>query len=95
MSKKSVSISDVEHVAKLSRIRFNDNEKESFRKDLQDIVSYFEILSKVDTSKITSFSKPTGTMRDDVVKKSYDNEDIIKNAPEKTDDAFIVPRVVE
>ena len=95
MAKKVVSKQDVEHVAILSRLEFNENEKISFQKDLDDIVSYFEILSKVDTSKVENAYKPLGVLREDDVKESSSNEDIIKNAPDKSDDAFIVPRVVD
>lgn len=95
MAKKLVSIDDVKHIAGLSMLEFNEEETKMFQKDLDDIVSYFEILSKVDTSKVNSNNKNFGILRDDEVKPSSNNDDIIKNAPEKSDNAFIAPRVVE
>lgn len=96
MSKKTITVEDVDHIAQLSRIRFNTTEeKKAMVADLGAIVSYFEILSSVDTSKITSFSRPIGVMREDEIRESFKNEDIIKNAPHKNDTAFVVPRVVE
>lgn len=96
MSKKIITIKDVEHIAQLSRINFNsEEEKESMVSDLDSVVSYFEILSKIDTSKVAPFSKPLGNLREDCVQESFRNEDIIKNAPHKNDTAFVVPRVVD
>ena len=95
MAKKVVTREDVEHVAVLSRLEFTDKEKVNFQNDLDDIVSYFEILSSVDTSNVSNVEKPIGILREDEVLKSSTNEEIIRNAPDKSDDAFVVPRVVE
>ncbi len=93
--KKVVTKQDVEHIAVLSRLEFDDKEKLKFQNDLDEIVSYFEVLSSVDTSNVKNVDRPIGKLRDDIVKPSSSNEDIIRNAPEKNDDSFVVPRVVD
>lgn len=95
MEKETVSISDVEHIMKLSRLEFSESEKKSVRKNLNDVVDYFSILSQVDTSNVEAVNKEVGTLREDVIKPSMDSGDVVKNAPKHTQTAFIVPRVVE
>ena len=95
MEKDKVSISDVEHVAKLSRLEFSEDEKEKVRNNLNDIVNYFSILSEVNTTGVPILNKPEGTLRKDEVKESLNQAEIVRNAPKHTSSAFIVPRVVE
>jgi len=95
MEKETVSIKDVEHVMKLSRLEFSEAEKEKVRKNLNDIVDYFGLLSQVDTSCIEAVNKEVGTLREDEIKPSMASEEVVRNAPRHTKTAFIVPRVVD
>lgn len=88
----------VEYVAELSRIKLDDASCAKMQSELGAIVGYMEILNQLDTEKVEPLSHVfniTNVMRDDDVKESYNREDILKNAPEHTDETFIVPKTVE
>lgn len=95
MSKKTVTSDDIRHIATLSRLEFEESEIESYRQSLEDMVAYLDILNAVDTTKIKDFSRPIGVLREDKVAPSLSSEEVVKNAAQKTDTSFIVPRVVE
>ena len=95
MENMKVSIYDVEHVANLSRLTFDDEEKKSIQENLNDIVNYFDIIGKVDCSGQDSKPLSYTIPREDEVKESLDKNDVVGNAPAKNANAFIVPRVVD
>ena len=88
----------VEYVAELSRIKLDEASTEKMQKELGAIVNYMEILNQLDTENVEPLSHVfniTNVMREDEVTASYDREDILRNAPEHTDETFIVPKTVE
>ncbi len=88
----------VSYVAALSRIKLEDSETEEMQKQMGAIVDYMDILNQLDTDEIEPLShifSITNVMRDDVTAPSYDREEILKNAPEHTAEAFVVPKTVE
>lgn len=88
----------VEYVAELSRIKLDERSTEKMQKELGAIVDYMEILNQLDTENVEPLSHVfsiTNVMREDDVKPSYDRADILQNAPEHTDETFIVPKTVE
>ncbi|MEA1974899.1 MAG: Asp-tRNA(Asn)/Glu-tRNA(Gln) amidotransferase subunit GatC [Bacillota bacterium] len=94
----SLTVKDVEHVAKLSRLSFDDNEKKDFIKKLNSVVDYIEKLDEVDVEGV----KPTyhalevkNVFREDKVEKSFDRKEIIANAPSAEGGCFKVPKVVK
>lgn len=95
MAKGQIKNQDVLDVAKLSRLEFNDSEIESIKNDLGEIVAYFGVLNSVPTDGIPEVRKPEGKLRADEVSTSLKPEELIKNAPSKSHNFFVVPRVVE
>lgn len=94
----SLSVKDVEHVAKLSRLSFKDEEKKDFTEKLNSVVDYIEKLEEVDVEGV----KPTyhalevkNVFREDVMKPSFKREAIIANAPDAEGGCFKVPKVVK
>lgn len=89
---------EVEYVAHLARLQFDEEEKEKFTSQLNDILSYMDILNKVDTSGIeptTHAIDLTNAFRDDIVKESVGTEVTLANAPDAFGDCFRVPKVIE
>ena len=89
---------EVEHVAWLARLELAEDEKERLTGHLNQILGHFEELQKLDTSQVepTSHSIPVrNVFREDVVRPSLPTEDVLANAPERTEEYFIVPQVVE
>ena len=90
--------SQVKKVAKLSRISLDDNKIISLSKDLDSILTFVEKLNELDTKEIKtlkSIADKTLEARNDIVDDGKIKNDILKNSPEKNEDFFIVPKVIE
>ena len=88
----------VSYVANLSRIKLDENEISEMQSQMSEIVNYMDILNQLDTENIEPLShifNITNVMRDDEVRDSYEREEILKNAPAHTEEAFIVPNTVD
>ena len=93
----SVTVNDVEHVAKLARLQFKDAEKEKYTHQLNEILEYMEKLNELDTTNVEPLSQVielSNVFREDKVKPSSLREEMLKNAPEKNDEFFKVPKVI-
>jgi aspartyl-tRNA(Asn)/glutamyl-tRNA(Gln) amidotransferase subunit C len=93
----SVTRKDVEHIAELARLKFKDEELENFTHQLNDILAYMEQLNELDTENVEPLSHPTegsNVFREDITKSSLDREHALKNAPDKDDEFFKVPKVI-
>jgi aspartyl-tRNA(Asn)/glutamyl-tRNA(Gln) amidotransferase subunit C len=94
----SITIKDVEHVAKLARLDLNDNEKEQFTEQLNAILKYAEQLKQLNTDHVTptSHAMPlVNIMRKDEARSSLPLEKVMLNAPDEEDGQFKVPAVLE
>ena len=90
--------SQVKKVAKLSRISLDDSKLESLSKDLVSILNFVEQLNKLDTNEtkpLTSIIDKSLDTRDDTVSDGQIKDQILKNSPEKNENFFIVPKVVD
>lgn len=88
----------VKKIAKLARITLTDKEVEKYSSQLARIIDYVEQLNELDTSSIEPLSHVQGVVnffRDDVVKKSLDIDEVLKNAPETEGNFFKVPGVIK
>jgi aspartyl-tRNA(Asn)/glutamyl-tRNA(Gln) amidotransferase subunit C len=88
----------VEHVARLARLQLTGEELDRYGKQLGAILDYIAKLEKLDVSGAEPLVHPAesaNVFRDDVPAPSLPRPEALKNAPEKTDDFFIVPKVVE
>ena len=88
----------VKKVAKLSRISLDDKKIDSLSKDLDSILTFVEKLNELDTKEIKtlkSIADKTLEARNDIVDDGKIKNDILKNSPEKNEDFFIVPKVIE
>jgi aspartyl-tRNA(Asn)/glutamyl-tRNA(Gln) amidotransferase subunit C len=88
----------VEHVAKLARLSLTEEEVELYTKQLSKILDYIDQLNEVDTSGVEPMTQPIpkiNVMRDDVVKKQFQREEMLKNAPHEEYGFFRVPKIGE
>tara|TARA_B000000532_G_scaffold7244_1_gene5454 strand:- start:221 stop:508 length:288 start_codon:yes stop_codon:yes gene_type:complete len=94
----SIDKNQVKKVAKLSRISLDDKKLESLSKDLVSILNFVEELNKLDTKKtdpLTSVIDKTLVTRKDEIIDGKIKDQILKNSPDKNEEFFIVPKVVE
>lgn len=93
-----ISLSEVEYVAKLARIRLNEEGKARFLRELNSILDYMDLLSEVDTTDIsptTHTQHITNALREDIKRASQPLKDTLANAPAKEGGVFIVPGIIE
>ena len=84
----------IEYVGILGKLELSDEEKEQAKKDLNDMLDYVGKLNELDTDGVEPMSHTfpvSNVMREDVVTNGDDKENMLKNAPERNDDAYIVP----
>ena len=88
----------VKKISKLSRIASNDEFETSMIKDLNTILKFVDQLNEVDTKGIEPLSSVVEQklfQREDVVKKMNEKEEVLKNSPNKNENYFVVPKVIE
>jgi len=88
----------VEYVANLSRIQLDSKQSELMVQALGTIVEYIDLLKTVDTDGIEPLSHVfplTNVTRPDVVSEHFDRELLLQNAPDSTDEFFVVPQAVD
>ena len=98
MSKKNITIDEVKHIAKLSKLNIPDDELEYYASEMDKMINYFNILSKVDTSKVepmTHVSDIKNVTRNDKEKQSLKASDAIKNCPETFGQFIKIPKVLD
>ena len=94
----SIDKDTVKHISKLARISLDENKVESLSKDLTSIMKFIENLNKLNTDKIaplTSIINASLKSRKDEVKDGKIRDQILKNSPDKNDEFFVVPKVIE
>ena len=71
---------------------------EKFTKQFNDILTYAEIINKLDTNNIEATAQATrlqNVLREDVVYESFSNEKALQNAPEQQDGCYVVPKLID
>lgn len=88
----------VEHIARLARLDLSDEEKRLFGSQLSDILRYVEKLDELDTSAVEPTShvlELTNVMRDDRPRPSLPPDEALSNAPDRVENFYRVPRIIE
>jgi aspartyl-tRNA(Asn)/glutamyl-tRNA(Gln) amidotransferase subunit C len=88
----------VEHVAKLARLQLTPEELDRYGSQLGAILDYIAKLEKLDLKGVEPLAHAadtTNVFREDVPRPPLPRPEALKNAPDHTDDFFIVPKVVE
>ena len=94
----SIDKDTVKHISKLARISLDENKVNSLSKDLTSIMKFIENLNKLNTDKttpLTSIINASLKSRKDEVKDGKIRDQILKNSPEKNEEFFVVPKVIE
>jgi len=93
-----ITIKEVEHVARLARLELREEEKEIFTRQLNSILIYMESLNELDTTDVepTSHVLPLqNVFKEDEVKDPLPRERALANAPDRTDEFYRVPKIIE
>ena len=93
-----ITESEVLHVARLARLELDEKEVAVFRRDLNAILDYMDMLTQVDTCDIglSKHSSPVhNVLRQDCIVQSQSLDEALANAPQVKDGAVVVPKVIE
>ena len=93
-----ISVETIEYVGILAKLELSDEEKEQAKKDMANMLDYIDTLNELDTSGVEPMSHVfpvNNVFREDVVTNEDDREEILANAPEAKDGAFVVPKTFD
>jgi aspartyl-tRNA(Asn)/glutamyl-tRNA(Gln) amidotransferase subunit C len=94
----SVDAATVRRIAHLARIAVAEEEVEHLRGEINAILAFVEQLSEVDVNGVepmTSVTPMQMKQRRDVVTSGGDPDGVLRNAPAREGNFFVVPKVVE
>ena len=94
----SIDKDKIKHTAKLARISLDENKIDNLSKDLSNIFKFIEKLNKANTENVKPLSSILDRSlrsREDKVNDGNIRDQILENAPNKNEDFFIVPKVIE
>lgn len=94
----SVDQATVKRVANLARIAVSDEDLSKMEGELNAILGFVEQLNEVDVTGVEAMTSVTPMdmkKRSDGVTDGSKAADVVANAPENSDNFFVVPKVVE
>ena len=96
-----ITSEDVLKVAALANLELTAAEVETYRGQLDDILTYIDKLNQIDTSNVEPMAHVVAapaddsTLREDVVVRSDVITEVLSGAPDPDGPYFRVPRVIE
>lgn len=88
----------IKYLESLARITLSEDEEKKVSNELQDILTYIDMLNELDTDGVEAMSHCfpiVNVMREDEVSPSMTPDEITANAPEEQDGCFVVPKTVD
>lgn len=88
---------DVLHIAKLARLKLADNELESYKKNLQEILDFADTINHVNTDDIgetIGINENYNVFRKDEIKQESNKDELLSNAPSQDEGMFRIPKVI-
>ena len=87
---------EVEHVARLARLHFEDEELERLQPELSQIIDYVKQLAELDLSGLEPTSHAVAlknVFRPDVPVSGLTHEEAMSNGPDVERGQFVVPKI--
>jgi len=94
----SVDKDTVRRIARLARLAVPEERLESLAGELNGIFQWVEMLNEVDVTGVPAMTSVVAhklKWRADAVTDGGDAQALLQNAPDKEDNFFVVPKVVE
>ena len=85
-------------IAKLCRLKVEDHEIEELSAQLSSILDWVEQLNEVNTDNVeplNNVSMAELPLREDKENSEDKSKEVLHNAPEKLENYFVVPKVIE
>ena len=93
----NVSKEELLHIANLAELNIKDEEIENYLINLQDILSFAEIVNNANTEGLEETigeNDKFNVFRKDEVELFEDNKSLLENAPSKEQNMFKIPKVI-
>lgn len=93
-----ISDETIEYVGILAKLELSDEEKEQAKKDMSDMLAYVGKLNELDTDGVEPMSHTFdvhNVFREDVVTNGDNRDNMIRNAPDCSDDCYKVPKTFD
>lgn len=93
----AITRADVEHVARLARIRLTTEEVTALTTELGSILDYAAQVSSLDVDGVPPTAHPlplVNVLRPDVLRPCLDRDEVLREAPAAEDGRFRVPRIM-
>lgn len=97
MAEQKLSLEDVRHVAKLSRLALEEEKLRKLTPQLEAIIEYVAKISQVNVEGVEPMAHATplcNVLREDVAKPGLPIEQVLLNAPETDGRFFKVPKIL-
>jgi aspartyl-tRNA(Asn)/glutamyl-tRNA(Gln) amidotransferase subunit C len=94
----SISLDEVRHVARLSRLNLDETEMMSLQGELNALLGHFSDIEAVVTTGIDPSSSVVtiwNAWSEDVPRSSLPRIDVLRNAPVSKAGLFVVPMIIE
>jgi len=94
----SIDKDKIKHISKLARISVDEKKIDGLTKDLTSIFNFIEQLNELNTDKVEPLSsilnEPLRSRKDEINDGKI-REKILGNSPQKNEEFFVVPKVIE
>ncbi|NCN41941.1 Asp-tRNA(Asn)/Glu-tRNA(Gln) amidotransferase subunit GatC [bacterium] len=88
---------DIDILSKLAMLELQDDEKASLENSLNEILKFFEKLQTVDTNSVEplfNINEESSIIRKDEVERIVTRDEVLRSAPQRSDDCYRINRVV-
>ena len=91
-----VTVETVDHVARLARLSLTEEERETFARQLDQVLAYAESIQELPTADVEPMRHALagGGFRPDEPRDTLGREPVLDSAPDAADGLFRVPRVI-
>ena len=94
----SIDKDKIKHISKLARISVDEKKIDALAKDLSIIFNFIEQLNELNTDNVKPLSsilnEPLRSRKDEITDGKI-REKILENSPQKNEEFFVVPKVIE
>lgn len=86
---------DIKHIAKLARLRIEDDQLDKFESEMENIVGMVEKLPDIQDEMTLDPDNPMILRKDVTVQDKFTRQELMQNAPQVKAGCLVVPKTVE
>ena len=86
---------DIKHIAKLARLRIEDDQLDKFESEMENIVGMVEKLPDIQDEMTLDPDNPMILRKDVAVQDKFTRQELMQTAPQVKAGCLVVPKTVE